>query len=846
MDWRKWRYPAALVVYAVLVLWVTWPLAINASSALAGSSTDALLHYWNSWFVLKALGSGQTPLSTNYLFYPEGASLVYHNMAWLSIIPWLALQTILDGILAYNLIFLANLILVAYAAFLLALQLTENTIAALIAGLIYLAWPYRISQLDHPNLISTYWIPLFFLLLLVAIRNGRWQYGLLAGLALALIGFTRWQLLIPAFILLSIFLLFSSPQWIRDRQRQIVILVSLLTAVLLLSPAAGLFLSQQSGEDDSLDTLLRDEESMMQSDLLAYITPAESNPLFGESAATAYDRYYADRSPSRRFPIYIGIVTLILAIIGLWRRPRSSLPWLAMTLVIVLLALGPIFRFNGRLLSEIPTPYGILEPLYILRLMRVPERFNIELALPMAIMAAFGVSVLLAKLPGKGKGSSRLWSTMLMVLLVVLILADYGRHPVTLQSAESNSYFEKLASEVGQTAVINLPIDAVQSKVHMFDQTIHELPLLQGHISRPTVSAYEFIDANPFLRSVRIFDEMPPWLKDVSHQLAALEEQGFGSILIYKNQIGLDRIERIRRYLAFSPLYEDDEIIVYRTDPAAGRDFNLEAELAPGIGPVDSYFTASCAQPGQPMELGVAWGITSGQTAPYQARLALINPDGHEVQNLSYPIGSSSSVSRFSANELFWAYYPFQIASNLEPGQYDLSLALNKANESQLDTKTISLGSLIVSYEPCPHELPNLTNGSDVLFGNVMRLLAYELERSSEDLVNITLYWRGEQSMDKDYKIFVHIFEPGTGIPVAQDDAMPHRGGLPTRLWAPGDRVTDSIPIDISQVEAGEYGLAIGVYDPATGDRLPLEIFGADAPEDGRFVTGDLIIVESG
>ena len=61
-----------------------------------------------------------------------------------------------------------------------------------------------------------------------------------------------------------------------------------------------------------------------------------------------------------------------------------------MALALLLLALGPILRLNGRLYDGVPTLYRMLEPLFLFRLIRVPERFNIVLALPLAVMAAYG------------------------------------------------------------------------------------------------------------------------------------------------------------------------------------------------------------------------------------------------------------------------------------------------------------------------------------------------------------------------------------------------------------------------------------------------------------------------
>jgi hypothetical protein len=97
--------------------------------------------------------------------------------------------------------------------------------------------------------------------------------------------------------------------------------------------------------------------------------------------------------------------------------------------------------------------------------------------------------------------------------------------------------------------------------------------------------------------------------------------------------------------------------------------------------------------------------------------------------------------------------------------------------------------------------------------------------------------------MAANYKVFVHVFDMGTGVPVAQDDAEPNRGGFPTRFWAPGDLVTDHILIDLTQVQPGEYGIAVGIYDPLSQERLPLLIDGQQSPEDRRLVLPDEMVI---
>ena len=99
--------------------------------------------------------------------------------------------------------------------------------------------------------------------------------------------------------------------------------------------------------------------------------------------------------------------------------------------------------------------------------------------------------------------------------------------------------------------------------------------------------------------------------------------------------------------------------------------------------------------------------------------------------------------------------------------------------------------------------------------------------------------------METDYKIFVHVFDPAIQVPVAQDDAMPHRWAYPTTFWGPGEMVTDIIPISLKRVPAGIYGVAVGVYDPATLERLPVINEIGQPQSDSRLVLpGETVKVE--
>jgi len=836
---KDWIDLVVLLAYAGVAAGMTWPLVSHIASGLPGGTMDTLVHYWNGWWVRQALAGGQSPFHTEYLFYPAGVSLVYHNFAWLSIVGWLLLRPLVGGFVAYNLTFLTNLALCGFGAYLLARDLTGDRRAAFLAGLIYQCWPFRLSQLDHPNLISTQWIPLFLLFLARSLRSGRWREGVLAGLFLTLTGYARWQLLVPAAIAGGIYLACTLPRrWGARHRWALALLLAVVVVAVALTPPVCLLVRQY--RSTPADLLVEEEEATMQADLLAYLTPAASHPLLGRFTRLAYSRYYADRSGERRFPAYVGVTTLVLALLGVWRARCKSVVWVAVALVLLLLALGPTLRVNGRLYPGVPMPYRLAARLFFVRLLRFPDRFNLFLALPIAMLAGYGVADLLSVAGRRGR-----WLAVAVpFLLGGLILFESLALPVPLQRPPSSPFYGQLADESGDFAVLNLPIDSQKSKLYMFAQVTHRRPILQGKTPRLPEGAYVYLDGHPWLRSLRRVNEMDPWLADVSRQLGSLAEDGVRYLILHKDLVGADRLMHWQRYLPTAPCYEDDLIAVYATFPQAGRDFALTAELAPGVGPVRVLTSTACLAPGGMLEVDVGWGSTALPGQDHGVRLALVG-EGGMVQEELLGLSPGWPTGGWPPNALSWGYYVLRVDPLLADGVYTVTLGLVDPATGALQGEEVGVGEVEVRRSDCASSLPPGAVGVNARFGEEMRLLGYELRREGGRVVFVP-YWRLEQRMGTDYVVFVHVFDPASGVPVAQDDAMPHRWAYPTSYWGPGEIVEDMVPISLKGVAPGVYGVAVGVYDPATMERLAVVDGVGKLWPDGRLVLAETVEVAGG
>ena len=102
--------------------------------------------------------------------------------------------------------------------------------------------------------------------------------------------------------------------------------------------------------------------------------------------------------------------------------------------------------------------------------------------------------------------------------------------------------------------------------------------------------------------------------------------------------------------------------------------------------------------------------------------------------------------------------------------------------------------------------------------------------------VAVALRWQVKEAPGRDLTTFVHLGDPAEP-PLAQGDSPPLGGDYPTRLWAAGEVIDDAYTLAIPQdLPPGRYPVHIGLYDPETGERLPLIVENTRQPNDAFFL----------
>ena len=487
-----WKAVLLLLVYLLVAIVMTWPLASNlATHTPAGSGDDVWAHHWNYWWVKTTLLEGSNPYYTDLLFFPEGVSLTTHNIPWFNIGLWIPLQAVLDSVTAFGLIYILVFAFNGLAMYLLAQELLGSYPAAFAAGLIFCTWPNSMSQYGHPNLIVVGWVPLALLMLNRTMDRGRVRDALLTGFFIALIGIVRWQLLIMASGLLLFFVIYKllTQKEMRSRKVLILLVLSALVALLFMAPLLAPVIVDTLNRPDLGDVLTNQLRS---SDLLSYFMPNRSLWLWD---------WFVDRLPDRlqfgnEEVEFIGYVTLILAAIGTIKSWRIARFWLLMALLYLVLALGPVLHLAGQPFAQIPLPYRIIQDFFLVQVLRFPMRLNVLLGLPVSILAALGVRYIL-HFPQFNRRSYAL-----VTVLSILILAEYWLFPYRMLPVHTPVWYESLAQEAGQFGVLDLPMDPRGAdKAYMLYQITHGKPLVQGHISRQPPESFNFLNSTPFLKN---------------------------------------------------------------------------------------------------------------------------------------------------------------------------------------------------------------------------------------------------------------------------------------------------------------------------------------------------------
>ena len=150
----------ATLAYIILTIAYTWPLPINLMRGVAHDHGDPVLNAWILWWTTQAV-----PLTAAWwnapMFYPAVGTFAFseHLLGLAPIAaPLIAITN--SPLFGYNVTLLASYVLSGLSAYFLAFTLTKRHDASFVAGLAFMFAPYRVAQLPHIQVLTSFWTPL--------------------------------------------------------------------------------------------------------------------------------------------------------------------------------------------------------------------------------------------------------------------------------------------------------------------------------------------------------------------------------------------------------------------------------------------------------------------------------------------------------------------------------------------------------------------------------------------------------------------------------------------------------------------------------------------------------------
>ena len=202
---------------------------------------------------------------------------------------------------------------------------------------------------------------------------------------------------------------------------------------------------------------------------------------------------------------------------------------------------------------------------------------------------------------------------------------------------------------------------------------------------------------------------------------------------------------------------------------------------------------------------------------------------------------SSDSQPRIEEADSFVSTHILPLAETVPPGLYQLQVQLLTAEGADVkplgpDGSPVNIPvSLPIVIRPGLAEGVNVSSQAEIShFANGVKLLGVEgltLNAKAGDWMRFVLTWQSDGVLSSDYTVFTQLLGPD-GQVWGQHDNPPRGGWYPTSLWKAEEVVTDDYAVRVDPAAPpGEYHLIMGLYNPATGERVRIAT-GRDAGND--------------
>ncbi len=298
-------------------------------------------------------------------------------------------------------------------------------------------------------------------------------------------------------------------------------------------------------------------------------------------------------------------------------------------------------------------------------------------------------------------------------------------------------------------------------------------------------------------------------------------------------------------FTSIKPAYAGPALIAEADIPSSARPLNVTYG---NVARLLAYEVGKDAvRPGDMLPVTLYWQTLEPTDEDISIYLQLVGGQDQVLGQVdSYPGGGAYPTSMWSPGQIVRDEYmvPLSVApaeplaAQLQAGLYRFQTGKRlPAVDPQGQTVNPAVLTRVKIAVPTPSRKPS--HVVDANLDNAVRLVGYDLPTgpvAAGSEVPLTLYWQVSRALGKDYTVFVHLLNDDDAL-MGQGDGPPLDNAYPTSFWSAGENLADTHRLKIpANAEPGKHRIVVGLYDPVSGQRLPVL-------DDKGQVTGDGILV---
>ena len=318
---------------------------------------------------------------------------------------------------------------------------------------------------------------------------------------------------------------------------------------------------------------------------------------------------------------------------------------------------------------------------------------------------------------------------------------------------------------------------------------------------------------------------MPRWLGSINRRLAPLVALAALTTTIYCLLV------------VIRPAYRPPPLVDALPEDA-GR---ILPELTPrgqGLSLLAADVETETARPGDVVWLTLYWRADEAPAAPPELVLEVFGRQVDRIANLhSYHGRGLFPATLWPVGAIVADRFAVRVDADAAAPVLARVFARVDGGQPGIEVATVSI---------VPHAPPPAPDIVQATLGDHIALAAAEIvpaQARPGQIVRVNVRWyvpRGRPQ--RDYTTLIHLGQPDRP-PLSTGDSPPLGGDYPTRAWRNGEVIDDDyrlvVPADLAP---GRYPVWIGMYDPITGQRLPVMVEDELQPN-GVYLAGWLEVV---